>query len=167
MNKFYYELIIEPKVYYELFLDLVSSLTLDAIEEQDGKIIVRSEENLSNIEYGVKQFKNELEIAFDTKIECKISLTTKENKDWILIYQNSVKPIIVDNFYIHPSWEKPKENLINITIDPTLAFGSGHHETTSTCLKAISKYITPNKTLCDIGTGSGILAIAAAKKMQL
>ena len=163
MNKYYYELIIEPDVYYELFLDLVSSLTQEAIEELDETIIIRSENELDIIEAGVKEFTKELSTAFNTKIICKTQYLKKENQDWIKLYQNSVQPILVGDFYIYPSWNKPIEDKINIIIDPTLAFGSGHHETTSECLKAIEKYVKKDDKVCDVGTGSGILGIAASK----
>ena len=56
-----------------------------------------------------------------------------------------------------------KDGFVNITIDPALAFGTGHHPTTSTCLSAISKYVKKNNEVCDVGCGSGILAIGAIK----
>jgi len=163
MNKNYYELKIKPSVYYELFLDLINSLTTNAIEELNGTIIVRSEDNLEDIKNGIKSFQHELEIAFNTTIKCDISLETKENINWIEAYQNSVKPIEAGDFYIHPSWEQPLQNKQNILIDPALTFGSGHHETTNSCLILISKYITTGQNVADIGCGSGILGIASAK----
>ena len=165
MEKYYYELIVKPDLYYELFLDLASSLTQEAIQEQDESIIIRGEDeqNLRDIQDGMHKFAQELSIAFDTQIKCNTTLNKKENQDWVKIYQQSIKPIEVDDFYIYPSWEQPKKNKINIIIDPTLSFGSGHHETTSSCLKAILQYTTKDTTLCDVGAGSGILGIAAAK----
>lgn len=163
MEKYYNELIIKPDSYYELFLDLVLSLTEDAIEEQNDCIIVRSEESLEDIKEGVEAFASELSSAFGTPISCEMSLETKENQDWISIYQQSVQPVSVGGFYIHPSWNDPQSGKINITVDPTLAFGSGHHATTATCLEGVEKYVKKGDTVCDVGTGSGILAIAAAK----
>ena len=163
MEKYYYELSVTPDSYYELFLDLVASLTQDAIEEDNGTIIIRSTDTLDDLKDGIEAFRSELSLAFNTTIKCKTSVEKKENQDWIKLYQQSVKPIEVDKFYIHPSWDTPKDGKINITIDPTLAFGSGHHETTNSCLKAISKYVKANMKVCDVGCGSGILSIGAAK----
>ncbi len=163
MDKYYYELTIKPNLYYELFLDLASSLTQDAIEELDETIIIRGEYELNDIQSGMKAFAAELSTAFDTEITCEMTLSKKENQDWIKLYQQSVQPIEVGNFYIHPSWNEQKDGKINIVIDPTLAFGSGHHETTNTCLQAVEKYISKDIEVCDVGTGSGILGIAAAK----
>jgi ribosomal protein L11 methyltransferase len=166
LKKYYYELEITPNLYYELFLDLVSALTDEALEERDGTIIIRSEEELDTIQVGVDTFAKELSNAFSTEITCEISLSKKENIDWVKEYQNSVQPIEVGSFYVTPSWHSYKDikDKHIIKVDPTLSFGSGHHETTNSCLQAIDKYVQEKETLCDVGSGSGILAIAAAKK---
>ncbi|MEA3553276.1 MAG: 50S ribosomal protein L11 methyltransferase [Campylobacterota bacterium] len=163
MNKYYYELTIKPNLYYELFLDLVSSLTQEAIEESNNTIIIRSEDELDAIESGMIAFVKELSTAFNTEILCETINEKKENQDWIKLYQDSVQPIEVGNFYIHPSWNEPIDGKVNIVIDPTLAFGSGHHETTNECLRALEKYVKKDDEVCDVGTGSGILGIAASK----
>jgi len=163
LDKYYYELTIKPNLYYELFLDLASSLTNDALEELDETIIIRSETALDDVESGVLAFAKELSNAFDTEIICDTLLEKKENQDWIKLYQESVQPIEVGTFYIHPSWCEPMTERKNILIDPTLAFGSGHHETTNSCLLAVEKYTRSNDLVADIGTGSGILGIAASK----
>lgn len=157
MTEYYYELTIKPNEEYETFVDLLTSLTNEAIEELNNTVIARSEEDLSDVEFGIKEFAKALEI------ECETTLIKKENIDWIKQYQESVKSVEVGNFYIRPSWDKAKEDKINIIIDPALSFGSGHHETTSSCIEAISSYVKPENTVLDVGTGSGILAIAASK----
>jgi len=163
LNKYYYELTVKPNLYYELFLDLASSLTNDALEELDETIIIRSEDTLDDVESGIKEFAKELSMAFSAEIFAETILIKKENQDWIKLYQMSVQPIEVGNFYIHPSWNETQDKKINIVIDPTLAFGSGHHETTNCCLSAVEQYVKQGQSVADIGTGSGILAIAAAK----
>ncbi len=163
MNKFYYELIVEPNLYYELFLDLIASLVNEAIEELDETIIIRSESDLVDVEFGILAFADELSKALNCEVICKTILEKKENQDWIKVYQKSVQAIEVGEFYIYPSWEKPKEKKLNILIDPALTFGSGHHETTNTCLETISKYVKVNSNILDVGCGSGILGIASAK----
>jgi ribosomal protein L11 methyltransferase len=163
LNKFYYELKITPAKHYELYLDLVLSLTSDAIEELEGSIILRSEESLDEIVEGINYFSDELSNALNDKIECETIQSQKENEDWIAKYKDAIKPVTVGKFHIHPSWEEVKEDKINILIDPALAFGSGHHETTSSCLGAISAYVKPKDTMIDVGSGSGILAIGASK----
>lgn len=158
MSKEYFELLIKPEDNYELFLNLILSLTDDAIEENDGEIIVRSEESLEDFEEPLEKFAK----ALNTK--CYIKCEKKESIDWIKKYQDSIQAVEVGSFYVRPSWSKAKEGKIDILIDPALAFGSGHHETTSSCLLAIDEFVKKGDSLLDVGTGSGILAIAAAKK---
>ncbi|RZV19806.1 50S ribosomal protein L11 methyltransferase [Aliarcobacter butzleri] len=158
MSKYYFELVLKPKKNYELFLELLESLTEDAFEENDGCIIIRSEDELDDLKFGIERFSEALDV------KCEIIYEKKENIDWIKEYQKSVKSVEVGNFFIRPSWEEKKENKIDIIIDPALSFGSGHHETTSSCIEAIDEFVKEKQTVLDVGTGSGILAIAAAKK---
>lgn len=158
MSEYYFELTIKPNEHFELFLDLLTSLTSEAIEEGNGILIARSQEDLVDIEFGILEFAKALGSNVET------SCTKKENIDWIKQYQESVKSVEIGNFFIRPSWEDKKEDKIDIIIDPALSFGSGHHETTASCIEAIDKYVEGNSTVLDVGTGSGILAIAAAKK---
>jgi len=163
LETFYYELTVKPNSYFELFLDLASSLSEDAIEESEDTIIIRSEDELDNIKEGIEAFAKELSNAFKSEVTCEMTLEKKSNQDWIKLYQRSVQPIEIGKFYIHPSWNEPQDDKINITIDPTLAFGSGHHETTNSCLQAVERYVKEDMSVCDVGTGSGILAIGATK----
>jgi len=153
----YYELQIKPQSQYELFLDLISALTDEAVEVSSGCITLRSEDNLEEIEFGVMEFSKQLDV------QCETKLLKLKNEDWVNKYKEAVKAVEVGKFYIHPTWEKPHTNKLNIIIDPALSFGSGHHETTSNCLIAMGKYVTKGNCLLDVGTGSGILAIGASK----
>jgi len=157
MKDFYYELTIEPESSYELFLDLLDSITDGAIEMSENKLISRSEDDLQNVEEGVLAFAKAL------NIECKTFLEKKKNEDWIKKYQESVEAIEVGKFFIRPSWCEAKNDKIDIIINPALSFGSGHHETTNSCLEAISKYVKRDIEVIDVGCGSGILSIAASK----
>jgi len=93
-------------------------------------------------------------------------LTTRElpDQDWLTEWKKHWQPVEVGRFVIAPSWSEPHagSERIVIRIDPGMAFGTGTHETTRLCLKAIDKYFSGGSFL-DVGTGTGILAIAAAK----
>jgi ribosomal protein L11 methyltransferase len=163
LKEFYYELKITPNFHYELYLDLLLSINDGALEELENSIIVRSETSLDDVIVGIEMYTEQLQKVLDTNVSCEILLEEKSNEDWIKKYQDSIEAIEVDKFFIHPSWIQARSDKTNIVINPALAFGSGHHETTSTCLKAISQYVNKNDSLIDVGTGSGILAIGASK----
>lgn len=85
-------------------------------------------------------------------------------RDWNESWKNKFKPIDVGCFSILPPWEGPKKECINLIIDPGMAFGTGHHETTRTCLGLIERVARncAKDSFLDVGTGTGILAIAAS-----
>ena len=62
-----------------------------------------------------------------------------------------------------PSWQEYDTDRVKLILDPGLAFGTGGHETTSLCLEALDERVKGGERMLDIGTGSGILAIAALK----
>ncbi len=86
------------------------------------------------------------------------------NRDWLAEWKANWQPVIVGRFVIAPPWsvitERPGQ--IVIRIEPGMAFGTGTHETTRLCLAAIERHFNGGSML-DVGTGTGILAIAAAK----
>lgn len=92
-------------------------------------------------------------------------------QDWLLEWKKGMQPLkLGDRFLVSPPWFKdqiPEEDLQGryiIWIEPGMAFGTGFHTTTQFCLKAIEKHLsaTANSELLDVGSGTGILAIAAA-----
>lgn len=163
MQEYYHELKITPSAYLELFADFLADTLPVGFEERDGSFIIRSEEELETISWGVEQFKEALEHALKKPIDVEILLTKEKNSDWVKTYQESITPIEIGPFYIHPTWNEPKEGKLNIELDPALAFGTGHHPTTAACLEAIASEVKEGMEVADIGCGSGILGIAAAK----
>jgi ribosomal protein L11 methyltransferase len=89
-----------------------------------------------------------------------------DDEDWANAWKQFFKPVrITDRLTIKPTWEPytaSNEEVI-IELDPGMAFGTGTHETTSLCLKTIERYVKSGDDVIDVGTGSGVLAIAAAK----
>lgn len=158
MNEYFFELHVTPKEFKEIFIDFLFDAGFCAIEEENEKIILRDDEPLEDVVWALEELSKKLNTTIVT------SLNKKQNEDWIKKYQESVEPIEVGSFYVRPSWRESKEGFIDIVVDPALAFGSGHHESTSSCLEILSDLELDKKTFLDVGTGSGILAIAAAKK---
>ncbi len=160
MQDKYYELTIKlDESFVEVIADYILNIYDEGIELGDGQIIVRSESDLTFVKDALVSLADNL----DNPIEMKYNLEEKENVDWIKTYQDSIQPIEAGKFYIFPSWYEPKEDLINIKIDPALAFGSGHHATTFSCLEAISNYVEAGDKVIDVGCGSGILGLACKK----
>ncbi|QFR43808.1 50S ribosomal protein L11 methyltransferase [Sulfurimonas sp. CVO] len=163
MQEYYFELTVTVSSYHSLFSDFLTDTLPIGFEETDNGFIIRSEEELDTIVWGLEQFAEALQKALGKDVELECKQRKLKNSDWIKVYQESVQPIQIDKFYIHPTWDEPSSELINIAIDPALAFGTGHHPTTASSLKAIAKYVKEGDRVLDVGCGSGILGIAAIK----
>ena len=94
----------------------------------------------------------------------QMELREVPDEDWLSEWKKNWQPIVTGRFMIAPPWnnETVSDGQILITIEPGMAFGTGTHETTRLCLQAIEKHYEGGSFL-DVGTGTGILAIAAAK----
>lgn len=89
-----------------------------------------------------------------------------KEEDWANSWKAFFKPVkLGEKIVIRPSWEKyePKADEIVIDIDPGMAFGTGNHATTSMCVELLEKYLQKKDNVIDVGTGSGILAMSAAR----
>jgi len=151
----------------------------------DPKLIADLELFLAeNISWGWEEEKNLIKIYFDSldgakdfskKIKKKfkglqIEIIKYFDLDWSKEWKKYFQPIEVGKFKIIPSWDKGKISLhpgqIPIYIYPEMAFGTGHHPTTKLCLISLLKIhkkglVKTKDTFLDVGTGSGILTIAA------
>ncbi len=87
-----------------------------------------------------------------------------QEENWNIKCEEFFKPIVIDEkVEVIPYWEKSKSEYLDIRINPALAFGTGHHETTYMMIQAMLDFDFNRKTVFDIGTGSGILSILAEK----
>ena len=147
-----------------MFIDILPDLGPD-----DGRakvsfyldVDVDPEELLVQVREGLEELKLFVNIGEGT-----ISESQTEDKDWMNNWKEYFKPFTVDDILIKPTWEEiPEEHKdkLMIQIDPGTAFGTGTHETTQLCIRQIRKWLKEGDTVLDVGTGSGILAIAALK----
>lgn len=97
----------------------------------------------------------------------KTSYIIKDDEDWANNWKKYYHQVpIGEKLLIKPSWEDLEEEFkdrLIVEIDPGMAFGTGTHETTYMCLEALEKYVKDDDVVFDVGCGSGILGIAAAK----
>jgi len=116
----------------------------------------------ANVAAGLREIKKcDLDIGTG-----EIEIAKVKREDWAESWKKHFRPLeIGDSLLVKPSWSKkrPHKNQAVVILDPGLSFGTGQHPTTSFCLGQIAKYQGKDKSFFDLGTGSGILAIAAAK----
>ena len=164
-----FELAIEDPSDVDLLMNKKEAYEWDYI---DAKLLQKSE----YAKVHVYVSKDEAGLLTLSKIESILNESTFEDvkmsskqvneADWKDVWKEFFKPArITDKITIKPSWEEYKkvdENEMVINIDPGMAFGTGTHETTTLCIKLLEKY-AHSKSVLDVGTGSGILSIAAKK----
>src|SRR5262245_54153656 len=118
-----------------------------------------SRSNLESIEIRLRRF-----FARAGLENPPFSRTMVEDRDWTEEWKKSYRSFPVgDDFFVIPSWEEtvcPADRL-PIRIDPGQAFGTGTHETTQLTIEALERWVEPSQIVLDVGTGSGILAIAS------
>jgi ribosomal protein L11 methyltransferase len=88
-----------------------------------------------------------------------------EERDWVQSARDLLQPMEVgERFFLVPEWrdDPTPAGRFRIVVNPGMAFGTGVHETTRLCMEALERYVRPGARMLDVGTGSGILAKAAA-----
>lgn len=147
-----------------MFIDILPELPPD-----DGTAMVSfyledpagAEGILRQVEEGLEDLRQFVDVGEGTLV-----MSETEDKDWINNWKQYFKPFTVDDILIKPTWEQvPQEHKdkLLIQIDPGTAFGTGMHETTQLCIRQLSRYVKEGVRVLDVGTGSGILGIAALK----
>jgi ribosomal protein L11 methyltransferase len=146
----------------EVVLAELTVLAPNGVEEERGP---------GYVEYAIYGGEGELpalgEIEAAAGEELVEVISTEVPDDWADRWRDFHRPILVgDRIYIRPSWEEPREGVLDLVVDPGLAFGTGAHPTTRMCLELLLELAEQGEAhgpLADLGTGSGLLAIAAAK----
>jgi ribosomal protein L11 methyltransferase len=150
---------------------------LDALGTEINHLGKTATETLTIIGYFNEQFADQIWrtqlleavqiYGFSTDSIKKAEWREVENQDWLAEWKKHWKPTETAKFIIAPSWEtvETSEKIV-IRIEPSMAFGTGTHETTRLCLRAIEENYDGAVSFLDVGTGTGILAIAAAKSQN-
>ncbi|WP_412060381.1 50S ribosomal protein L11 methyltransferase [Rubrivirga sp. IMCC45206] len=93
-----------------------------------------------------------------------VTVETIADQDWNATWEASLEPVTAGPFVVAPTWtEVPDSDAVVLRIDPKMAFGTGYHETTRICLRLLADAVAPDATVLDVGTGTGVLAIAALR----
>lgn len=192
MNNFYYELQlkINPELedlIAEIFFDNFecdgvvlaeeSYKDLEMISTTQGtlRIFLHCDNNMSyeDLKYDIENvldlYRTEFISRGMSEIELgswEFSLEEKQDEDWSKKWKQSWDVTHVsEKIAVVPDWieYQPKENEITIKLEPGCAFGTGTHQTTQLCMKALEKYMQKGDKVADIGMGSGILSILAKK----
>jgi len=146
----------------EIVLAELTVLAPNGVEEERGP---------DYVEYAIYGGEGELPELGEIEVAAGDGLvevvSTEVPDDWADRWQDFHKPLLVgDRLWLRPSWEEPREGTIDVVVDPGRAFGTGAHSTTRLCLEfllELEEAGEANGPLTDLGTGSGVLAITAAK----
>ncbi len=142
--------------------DGIAYLSFFVEETEDGGLLLNGEETtkqavLESVEEELKELRGFMDIG-----EGSVAVEETEDIDWINNWKQYFHQFTIDDVLVIPSWEEAApedQDKMILHIDPGTAFGTGMHDTTQLCIRALRKYITPETRLLDVGTGSGILAI--------
>lgn len=166
MKKIYYQIAIYiPESMHESLSIFLQNYNISGIVEEDDSVKAYFkesdwDENIpKEIEIYLNDFKTEKDFG-----DYEILVDTLEEENWNKEWEESIEPIIVsDKIIIKPTWKEvvALPGQIVIQIDPKMSFGTGHHETTRLCICALEKHLKKDNTLLDMGTGTGVIAIAA------
>ncbi len=147
-----------------MFIDFLPELGPD---DGKSKLHFYLEEDVDDVEL-LEQVKAGIE---EQRLYCEVGEGTIEKSetvdaDWMNNWKEFFHPFTIDDILIKPTWEPVPDGMegkILIEIDPGVSFGTGHHETTRLCIRALSKYLKTGDRVADLGCGSGILSVIALK----
>ncbi len=138
---------------------------------EDAQIVARENAVVTSYfapEFDAETLQKELNETFARgQISAQIAVSALDETDWANAWRENFPPLHIGRFLIAPPWEIiEKTDQIVIRLDPGLAFGTGQHPTTKMCLELLGEHLidVPDEyRVLDVGCGSGILSIAAAK----
>ncbi len=157
-----------PEAYQDLLLGQLASLGFRGFLQEEDLVSCYIPKKAwtpalkKSFEALLGRFENEF-----NGLRCGWSTSTIKERNWNAAWEKSIGIVeATSKIMIAPSWKKPRKRdkgKIVLRIDPKMAFGTGHHETTRLSLVLLEEYLQPGARVLDLGTGTGVLAIAAAK----
>ena len=148
----------------QMFVDI-----LPDIPEDDGTayltFYLEEDEDVASVLFRVRKELEDMRSYLNVG-ECTIEESMTEDVDWVNNWKQYFHQFYIDDILVIPSWEEVKaedSDKLVIHIDPGTAFGTGMHETTQLCIRALRKYVTADTEILDVGCGSGILGMLALK----
>ena len=135
--------------------------------DHSGVDVIREYDDYFDVFVPENKVQNVLSILLE-KFELtndKLKIIKQEDKNWNEEWESNFSPVIVDDIMIRAEFHPPpSEAMIDILIQPRMAFGTGHHESTFQMLQKINTMVLRNKNILDYGCGSGILGVLVLKK---
>ena len=150
----------------ELYWDYIDEKLLEN-DTEETKIMAYFSEEETNLPEKIAVIKEKIRNLTEFGLSIgsgTVELSNVNQEDWESAWKQYFKPVhVTDRIVVKPEWEEysPQEGEIVIEIDPGMAFGTGTHETTSMCINQIEKNLKAGDRVIDIGSGSGILSMAA------
>ncbi|MDF1697771.1 MAG: 50S ribosomal protein L11 methyltransferase [Saprospiraceae bacterium] len=143
----------------ELLLGMLVAYPFESFEEHEGYMIAYIAEDEWD-----DATQNDIHATIQ-RFNVEYAIDTIEPQNWNALWEASFEPVIVDDFCVVRAdfHERPKDIQFDIVINPKMAFGTGHHETTYMMMAAMRNMDFSSKTVFDYGCGTGILAILASK----
>lgn len=151
-----------PVDYHELFIAELMDLDFDGFEQFDDYLLA----------YIPASRYNDVSREHLEKLVASLPVAGRldgervyEPQNWNEQWEQTIQPMQVGKFYIRPTWTpvQTPDGLVLLEIDPKMAFGTGYHETTRLMLRMLPNCDVANAQVLDVGTGTGVLAIAALK----
>ena len=156
-----YDFNIEPAIPgCEILIAQLSQLGFDSFQEHENGISAYVDSKISS-EIDLK----DIQILNTEEFKISFEITSVEKQNWNIKWESNFEPIYVDNICcVRAPFHQKSDYKYDLVIEPKMSFGTGHHETTSMMISFILANEFTNSYVCDIGSGTGVLAILAEQR---